>query len=384
MLDQDTALALVTLADEAGARLALVGDRHQLSAVGRGGVLDLAADTMTELRPEGACLRLETVHRSPTLTTPTSPCVCVPGKTPPRYSTPSWPAATSRSIPATPNVSTTSSTSITTASAAATPCPIRRWSSPTPASRSPRSTPPSATTGTHRRPDGGPGPRSRPPRGSGSVSATPSPPAATTARLGVTNRETWTVTALGEDGSMTITHPPAAPPGVGADARGVPGGTQAGAQGGTQASVQVSRGERTLPAAYVQRHVELAYARTVYGAQGETVDAAHFVLGENTGAASRLRRHDPRPERQHRAPGRRERRRRTGAVGRGLRPRPRRPRTRPRSRPCGRGPRPLRQPRLGDLRGTRLTNGSARGRRRPEDLDLPAMAPEPVRSGRSR
>ena len=46
MLDQDTALALVTLADEAGARLALVGDRHQLSAVGRGGVLDLAADAV--------------------------------------------------------------------------------------------------------------------------------------------------------------------------------------------------------------------------------------------------------------------------------------------------------------------------------------------------
>ena len=63
MLDQDTALALVTLADEAGARLALVGDRHQLPAVGRGGVLDLAADTMTDLGPDRACLSLETVHR---------------------------------------------------------------------------------------------------------------------------------------------------------------------------------------------------------------------------------------------------------------------------------------------------------------------------------
>ena len=30
MLDQDTARALVTIADETGARLALVGDRHQL------------------------------------------------------------------------------------------------------------------------------------------------------------------------------------------------------------------------------------------------------------------------------------------------------------------------------------------------------------------
>lgn len=43
MLDQDTALALLTVADEAGATLALVGDRAQLPAVGRGGVFDIAA-----------------------------------------------------------------------------------------------------------------------------------------------------------------------------------------------------------------------------------------------------------------------------------------------------------------------------------------------------
>jgi len=43
MLDQDTALALLTVADEHGATLALVGDRAQLAAVGRGGVLDMAA-----------------------------------------------------------------------------------------------------------------------------------------------------------------------------------------------------------------------------------------------------------------------------------------------------------------------------------------------------
>jgi conjugative relaxase-like TrwC/TraI family protein len=40
MLDQDTALALITIADETGANLTMVGDRHQLPAVGRGGVLD--------------------------------------------------------------------------------------------------------------------------------------------------------------------------------------------------------------------------------------------------------------------------------------------------------------------------------------------------------
>lgn len=43
MLDQDSALALLTVADETGATLALIGDRAQLPAVGRGGVFDMAA-----------------------------------------------------------------------------------------------------------------------------------------------------------------------------------------------------------------------------------------------------------------------------------------------------------------------------------------------------
>jgi exodeoxyribonuclease V alpha subunit len=42
MLDQDTAHALLAIADQHAARVALLGDRHQLPAVGRGGVLDLA------------------------------------------------------------------------------------------------------------------------------------------------------------------------------------------------------------------------------------------------------------------------------------------------------------------------------------------------------
>jgi conjugative relaxase-like TrwC/TraI family protein len=42
MVDQDTARALLRLADEIQALVMLVGDRHQLPAVGRGGVLDLA------------------------------------------------------------------------------------------------------------------------------------------------------------------------------------------------------------------------------------------------------------------------------------------------------------------------------------------------------
>lgn len=57
MLDQDTALALMTVADEHGATLALVGDRAQLPAVGRGGVLDMAA----QLAPR--VYDMTTVHR---------------------------------------------------------------------------------------------------------------------------------------------------------------------------------------------------------------------------------------------------------------------------------------------------------------------------------
>ena len=59
MLDQDTARALLTVADEHDVRVALVGDRHQLAAVGRGGVLDLAAG---QVDPAGH-LTLDTVHR---------------------------------------------------------------------------------------------------------------------------------------------------------------------------------------------------------------------------------------------------------------------------------------------------------------------------------
>ena len=71
--------------------------------------------------------------------------------------------------------------------------------------------------------------------------------------LNVANRDTWTVTAVGNDGSLLVR------------GRG---------------------GERTLPAAYAGRHVELAFATTVHGAQGDTVDHAHLLIGETTGAAS--------------------------------------------------------------------------------------------------
>ncbi len=71
--------------------------------------------------------------------------------------------------------------------------------------------------------------------------------------LGVANRDTWTITGIGADGSLAVTG---------------------------------RNGDRTLPAAYVREHVELAYATTIHGAQGETVDHAHVLIGEATGAAA--------------------------------------------------------------------------------------------------
>ena len=45
-------------------------------------------------------------------------------------------------------------------------------------------------------------------------------------------------------------------------------------------------GRRTLPADYVRDHVELAYATTAYGAQGSTVPTAHVLIGDHTTASS--------------------------------------------------------------------------------------------------
>ena len=62
----------------------------------------------------------------------------------------------------------------------------------------------------------------------------------------VRNRHTWTVTAIGVDGSLTVEDP--------------------------------NRGEAHLPADYVARHVELGWAVTGYGNQGVTVDHGICVV----------------------------------------------------------------------------------------------------------
>jgi len=57
MLDQETARALLHIADEAGANLVYVGDRRQLPAVGIGGVLDMVATWSPQT------IELSSIHR---------------------------------------------------------------------------------------------------------------------------------------------------------------------------------------------------------------------------------------------------------------------------------------------------------------------------------
>ncbi len=80
--------------------------------------------------------------------------------------------------------------------------------------------------------------------------------------LDVANRDTWTVTRVTPDGCLTVT---------------------------------AANGARDAPHRVRARHVEVAYATTAHGAQGDTTTSAHVVLDEHTTAAVRLRGDDPRP-----------------------------------------------------------------------------------------
>ena len=123
----------------------------------------------------------------------------------------------------------------------------------------------------------------RSPAESALTSVTLSPPAATTAPSitsagePVRNRETWTVTAIGTDGSLTVTR-------------------------------EQGHGTVTLPADYAHDHVRLGYAATEHGYQSDTVDHSLSLVSPVTTrrglyvAATRGRDAQPalRRHRQHR------------------------------------------------------------------------------------
>lgn len=237
MLDQDTARALFAVADQNGAGVALLGDRHQLPAVGRGGVLDLAA---AWVHPS-AHLELSAVHR---FTDPTYADLTLAmrdgqhpetvfdnllarGQIVVHATETERTAALAQLAAATGELVIADTREQVTALNAAI-----RDQRPRPVDGSP-----CVVTGSGEL------------VGVGDRIAT----RLNNPQLRVANRATWTVTGVSADGGLSVT-------GVG--------------------------GRRELPRGYVQGYVELAYATTVYGAQGDTVGHAHLLVGEATGAAA--------------------------------------------------------------------------------------------------
>ena len=236
MLDQDTARALLTIADETGARVALVGDRHQLPAVGRGGVLDHA---VAWAHPT-AVVTLEKVHRF----------------TDPDY------AALSQRMRHGDDPGSVFDTLASRAQILLHASEVERTS--VLADAGTKGDLVIADTREHVA-ELNAAIRDRTQRdedtawelttaagdriGLGDRVAT----RRNDPDLQVTNRQTWTVTGIGDDGSLVLS-------GRGRD--------------------------REIPAEYARRFVELAYATTVHGAQGSTVSSAHVAIGDHTGAAA--------------------------------------------------------------------------------------------------
>jgi exodeoxyribonuclease V alpha subunit len=272
MLDQDTARALLMVADECQVRVALLGDRHQLAAVGRGGVLDLAA---AEVDP-AAHLSLDAVHR---FTRSGGGGATVPdteyadltlamrsGAEPAAvfdalaargqirlHADPAALLESLAGIAASHHMQEAAGAGIavvvdTREQAAELNAAIRERL----VANGQVNDQQVAITGAGQR------------LGAGDRIAT----RRNDRNLGVANRDTWVVTAVAGNGALLVT----------------PTGPVTGDVSGNV--TPDPRGARVLPADYVTAHVELAYATTAHGVQGETVTAAHLVVGEHTGAAS--------------------------------------------------------------------------------------------------
>lgn len=237
MLDQDTARALFAIADSAGATVALLGDRHQLPAVGRGGVLDLAA----RWAPPEAHLELESVHRFSDETYADLSLLMRTGERPAAV----FDALLERGqvvVHASDVERTAAVADIGARGDELIIADTRDQVASINAAIRDRRQPGSDHVG---EPITGRGERI----GLGDRVATRRNDRA----LGVANRDVWTVAGIGDDGSVIVAG---------------------------------RAGQRTLPKDYVSDHVELAFASTAYGAQGQTVDSAHLVVGEHTGAAA--------------------------------------------------------------------------------------------------
>lgn len=236
MLDQDTAYALLTVVDEHGATLALVGDRAQLPAVGRGGVLDMAA----QLAPR--VYDMTTVHR---FADPEYADLTV------QMRRGEHPALLFDRLHALGLVTLHESTEAVQDAIARD---ARDGDAITTATND-EARELNARIRDERVRSGLVDDR-RITTGSDGLSISRGDVIQTRQNdsdVQVTNRQTWTVQAVGQDGTVWVTE----------NATG-------------------RKRQRTvrLPAEYVAEHTHLAYASTAYGVQGATVPASHTVLSD--------------------------------------------------------------------------------------------------------
>ena len=241
MLDQDSALALLRIADESGVTIALVGDRAQLPAVGRGGVLDFAA----RLTP--TVVDMTSLHRFTDDDYAALTLELRRGRNP---------AAVFDKLNALGLIKLHESDDDMQEAIAKTACTedaitaatndeARMLNERIRAERVERGEVDDARTvfGS----DGLP-------IGAGDVIQT----RRNESTLGVANRQAWMVQHVGDGGGLSV--------------------------------VEIGNGRKqqrtvTLPAEYVTEDVHLAYAVTAYGVQGTTVDASHTVLTDARDAA---------------------------------------------------------------------------------------------------
>ena len=246
MLDQDSAIALLTVAGDAGATVALVGDRAQLPAVGRGGVLDMAAALTTG--HGGSVFDLDSVHRFSDPAYADLTLRLRAGRDPARLfdrlhalghvrlhrstddACEDIAAATTEAIEATRTVAAT----------VATNDEARALNDRIRVQRLACGEVEDTTTATGN--DGLP-------IGVGDVIATRK----NDSTLRVANRQTWAVHSISSDGTVWAVE---------------------------NSSRSKHRRSVALPGSYVSEHVHLAYAATAYGVQGITTTSGHTLLSD--------------------------------------------------------------------------------------------------------
>lgn len=241
MLDQDLAHALMTIADETGAGVALIGDRAQLPAVGRGGVLDLAGAAsprpidLTEVhrfkdkeyaeltiamrdRHEPGTL-FDQLHARGNVTIHATDAE-------------SW-AAISADVVRTAEAGASVAVAVTSNDAATQLNSLVQHAR----ARAGHTRTPAVEVA-----------------GSDGLNVRVGDRIMTRLnkkQLGVANRDTWTVKRVHRDGSITVVD---------------------------------KRRKARLPADYVEAHTHLAYASTEYGVQGATVDVGHGIVTDSSSA----------------------------------------------------------------------------------------------------